>query len=248
MIVDCISDLHGHYPHLEGGDLLVIAGDLTSNDSIPAWKTFYDWLLPLKYKRKLYIGGNHDNFLTKALSSSVADDLGLDRGDPSMEYLCDSGTEFEYFWSDENNIRCGKNFKIWGSPWTKSFKGQNPHCMAFTVDDEQELKEKFELIPEDTDILITHSPPNGILDQVTDRDLFCPSFQVPLRKKRVGSTALCHLLYKKKLKPKLHVFGHIHEGYGHIPKMLDMPGVQFVNASYLNEIYEPVNKPIRIIL
>lgn len=34
MIIDCIADLHSHYPKLDGGDLLIVAGDLTDRDSL----------------------------------------------------------------------------------------------------------------------------------------------------------------------------------------------------------------------
>lgn len=216
MIIDCVSDLHGYYPELGGGDLLIVAGDLTGRDTHLEYLKFYHWLHNQKYSHYIFIGGNHDNLLQT--EDVISDCLA------NTTYLCDSGTEFD-------------GLKIWGSPWTKNFKGQNPHCKAFGVDTEEELAVKWDLIPEDTDILVTHSPPLGILDTVQhDRNFG----------RRVGSESLHNVLYTRKIKPKLHVFGHIHGSYGHIPLMDDMPGCQFVNASHVNEYYEPVNKPIRI--
>ena len=223
MIIDCIADLHGHYPKMEGGDLLIVAGDLTSNDTIPAWKQYYDWLISLKYRKKIYIAGNHDNFLAQCLNSSDADDLGLDRGDLNMEYLCDSGTEFE-------------GLKIWGSPWTPWFHGINPRCKAFTGT-ESTLEAKFSLIPDSTDILITHGPPHTIMDEVKRLDFDHKSYI-----ENVGSKSLSEAVYR--INPKLHVFGHIHERYGTFDGLV----IKFINCSHVNERYEPVNKPIRVIL
>jgi Icc-related predicted phosphoesterase len=232
MIIDCISDLHGFYPELGGGDLLIVGGDLTKNDSFEAHCSFISWFHEeaQKYKKCVVISGNHDGHLVgidpTALYFSTWNSRTNEQNSYS-EHLCDSGTEYE-------------GLKIWGSPWTLKFPGMNPACMAFTVDTEEELADKWALIPSDTDILITHSPPYGLLDEVKDW------YTGDIR--NVGSASLYEELYQGRLKPKLHVFGHIHEGYGHIPKMLDMPGVQFVNASYVNELYKPVNKPFRIIL
>lgn len=228
MIIDCISDLHGHYPKLEGGDLLIIAGDLTCNDTISDWKKFYDWMDTLNYSRRVYIGGNHDNFLVKALNSSEADRLGLDRGDPRDDYLCDSGTEFE-------------GLKIWGSPWTLKFDGMNPNCMAFTCDTEEELAEKWALIPDDIDILVTHGPSRGSLDTSVDGV-------------RCGSVSLLRWIADQVDTLKIHVCGHIHEGYGirdHRKIQLELNGKLapvFINCSHVNDRYEPVNRPIRVIL
>ena len=113
------------------------------------------------------------------------------------------------------------------------------------------LKDKVQGEPQ---ILITHSPPFGVLDKVLDTSCNCCYGC----KKPVGSTSL--LLKSTSLKNlKLFCFGHIHESYGHINRELadkvskeipcdeySMP--QIVNASHVNERYQPVNKPIRIIL
>ncbi len=184
------------------------------------------------YKKKIIIAGNHDNRVQNqpGLLYSM---LG------QYEYLCDSGTEFE-------------GLKVWGSPWTKAFKGMNPHCKAFTVDTEEELAEKWALIPSDIDILVTHSPPQGIFDgNIHGENCGSPS----LFKK---STSL------KKL--KLMVWGHIHEDYGMITSgellgysqldhalppshsIFEAPIACYVNASHVNERYEPINKPVRIVL
>lgn len=224
MIVDCVADLHGYYPKMPGGDLLIIAGDCTSNDKISSWGQFFNWIDHQKYRKKVMIAGNHDNWCKNwALSGTFSKDeyQQIYPGEnPSVEYLCDSGIEFE-------------GFKIWGSPWTSRFEGINPHCCAFTGADDKELFEKFDLIPSDTDILITHSPPFTVRDMTT-----CG--------KQVGSPSLM-ALHMKRLRPKLWVFGHIHEGYGQ-----DGPyqwnGTKYVNASHVNERYQPINQPIRIIL
>lgn len=228
-IVDCIADTHGHFPELEGGDLLIVAGDLTTTDTEFEYRQIYRWLELQPYRHKIVIAGNHDNWIQKNASPSRINRSVLDM---SAEYLCDSGTEFE-------------GLRIWGSPWALRFPGMNPHCMAFTVDTEEELAEKWALIPEDIDILVTHSPPHTILDHDENKDI---ETKWGINRKCLGSSSLYDLHYERKIRAKLHVYGHIHEGYGHISNDDEMPQTQFVNASHVNERYEPVNKPIRIVL
>lgn len=208
MIIDCISDLHGHYPNLDGGDLLIIAGDLTASDQHHQYVQFIVWLEKQEYKKKIVVAGNHDNILQKM--NPLSDFIYC------ADYLCDSATEFE-------------ELKIWGSPWTKTFPHINPRCKAFTCGAEEELAEKWKLIPKNIDILITHGPSQGVLDEVKDRSCGSSSLIKPM----IQSGCV------------LHIFGHIHESYGkfHNPIL----GITYINCSHVNENYEPVNKPIRII-
>lgn len=216
MIIDCISDLHGCKADLQGGDLLIIAGDLTARDTEDEYGVFNDWLTKQKYAKKIIIAGNHDGFLEKKNAGRRYFSVGC--------YLQDSMEEYE-------------GIKIWGSPWTSQFPGINPKCCAFTRPFMESLKDRWDLIPDDVDILITHSPPYGILDQVKTE--FGAS---------VGDRDLLLALHER-IKPKLHVFGHIHENGGK-QVILKRPGADTicVNASIVNEHYQPVNKPIRIIL
>lgn len=227
MIIDCISDTHGEYPELEGGDLLIIAGDLTGSDKIIQYESFVNWTMPLNYEKIIVIAGNHDNVLQ-------AEGAQLFKGNPKITYLCDSGIEF-----------CGTTFdgksrttKIYGSPWTKTFPGINPHCKAFTCDTEEELAEKWALIPDDTDILITHGPSIGVLDET-------------VKNKFVGSVSLsAQIGFLQNL--KVHIFGHIHEAYGkidppaYLPNYFDVCKHYSINACIMNKDYDPVNKPIRV--
>jgi Icc-related predicted phosphoesterase len=98
---------------------------------------------------------------------------------------------------------------------------------AFNRDRGAAIDKHWQLIPKNTDILITHGPPFGVLDKT-------------LRGEAVG----CEMLLKKvnKIKPKLHVFGHIHEGYG----MIDKKNTTFVNASVLDIRYNLRNEPVII--
>lgn len=213
MIIDCISDMHGNFPDLEGGDLLIIAGDMLSGEGIELVIDFNNWVsfISDKYKKVIIIAGNHDNFLNDQHETV---DFGY------MTYLCDSGIEFE-------------GLKIWGSPWTKTFPGINPKCKAFTCISEEHLKEKWDLIPLDTNIIITHCPPAGILDE-NYQEISC------------GSYTLLHEI--KRIMPKLHAFGHVHEQGGKREEHSDRHGRKtiFVNASIMNYDYKPKNQTIRI--
>jgi len=213
MEITILSDLHGFYPKLEGGDLLVVAGDLTAKDRPEEYDEFNNWIAKQKYQTKVVIAGNHDNLLQKDRTYL----------DPEITYLQDSGTEFE-------------GLKVWGSPWTKRFDGMNPKCMAFTVDTDDELAEKWAMIPEDTGILITHSPPLGIYDQIKHTGDY------------VGSKSLrCKIDKLNKL--LLHCFGHIHECGCRRTKLVGFGKEMYVvNASYVDENYTPVNNAMRIVL
>ncbi len=225
MDITAISDLHGNYPKdLPGGDLLIIAGDLTASDKEDQYWVFHEWIEKQDYKKKIVIAGNHDNLIQK--DSSIMEPFGK-----MFDYLCDSGTEF-------------MGYRIWGSPWTKTFPGMNPKCKAFTVDTEEELADKWSLIPDDIDILITHSPLVGFGDVVKRSDG---------KLENVGSYSLKMRIWQMEDPPKLIVTGHIHEGYGtYKEKWHECCDDEFdqiiVNASHVNERYQPVNKAIRIIL
>ncbi len=166
------------------------------------------------YKKIILIGGNHDTLMEDWIPMKQ----------DNMEYLCDSGTEFE-------------GLTIWGAPWTPWFSGVNPKCKAFMKSDSQ-LSKHWEKIPQKIDILITHGPAFGILDGIPQEDgtLY-----------HAGSKSLFGWL-KYVERPRYHIFGHIHEAYGleeYFPTYLDNM-MQSINCSYVNEFYEPVNKPVRI--
>lgn len=206
-----ISDLHGDRPKLKGGDLLIIAGDLTARDRLSEYLDFCHWLKNQNYDKKIVIAGNHDMRIQK-------EPFKFDEMITGVAYLCDSGTEYQ-------------GLKIWGTPWTQWFQGVNPDCTGFMLRTEFQLKDKFGLIPEDTDILITHSPCAQRLDHTLYGD-------------RAGSTALRsrvdYLASQKQL--KYHFHGHIHEAYGEHEE----GGLKTYNVARMDRSYIPRNKIVNI--
>jgi Icc-related predicted phosphoesterase len=213
MDITCVSDLHGFYPKLSSGDLLIIGGDLTATHSEKEMEDFLDWLSVQKYRKKILIAGNHDSMLNESVSYGM-----LCKIEEVCDYLLDESVEFE-------------GLKIWGSPWTRWFDGINPKCTAFVLKTEEELNEKWALIHEDVDILITHGPPFAILDQTSKGE-------------QVGSTTLL-LKHLERLRPRLWVMGHVHEAYGR-DGPYNWNKTLYINASHVNEHYKPVNKPIQV--
>ena len=111
---------------------------------------------------------------------------------------------------------------FWGSPWQPEF-----FDWAFNLPRGEPLAEKWARIPNHTDVLITHGPPYTILDTT-----------------RQGQPVGCAdlLAAVQRIKPRLHVFGHIHESYG----QQEIDGIRFVNASILDVGYKAVNLPVVI--
>ena len=222
--IDCIADLHGYEPELPGGDILIIAGDMTVSDRVHQWATFMKWLEEQRYTHKIIIGGNHDNFLESGFpkneeeAKNIADiqeSIGVKQ---DFIYLCDSLAQIA-------------GLRIWGTPWTPFFSGVNPHCKAF-MDSETYLEGRFSMIPEDLDILITHGPPHRVLDE--------NKYGFPC-----GSYSLKSAL--DRAKPRYHVFGHIHEcgGQAMLYKHTGLNTV-CINCSLVDESYDACFKQQRI--
>lgn len=110
--------------------------------------------------------------------------------------------------------------RIWGSPVTPWF-----YDWAFNRRRGEEIRRHWSMIPPGIDILLTHGPVYGIRDLTFDGRL-------------VGCEELNARVWH--VKPKLHVFGHIHEGHG----ITEVNGTTFVNAAALDVHYKPVNAPI----
>ncbi len=209
MKIVCISDTHNCRPPVPPGDILIHAGDLTMDGSPHQLESAIAWLKKQPHTHKIIIAGNHDRCLQ---SHTWTKHL---FNDNNMHYLQDSMAELE-------------GLRIWGSPWTLQF-----FDWAF-MKTESQLEDLYAAIPP-CDILITHGPPFGILDQVPRGDgTFRPN---------CGSKAT--LALSQRLKPKLHIFGHIHEGHG----VVDQDGIKYINASYCNhDLTGPLaaNDPIEI--
>jgi Icc-related predicted phosphoesterase len=114
-----------------------------------------------------------------------------------------------------------EGLQIYGAPWQPWF-----FDWAFNVERGPAIAKKWALIPSKIDVLVTHGPPHGVLDKVYPRG------------ELVGCEDL--LATVRSIRPRIHAFGHIHEGYG----SLERDGVTFVNASICNQQYQAVNAPI----
>lgn len=202
-----ISDSHNKHDEitkdLPGGWMLLCGGDISMGGSSIEILDFLNWFSNLPYEHKIFIAGNHDWLFEKN------HDIAPEFKEKGVHYLFDNVIEIE-------------GLKIYGSPWQPRF-----YNWAFNVDRYEAIAEKWKLIPNDIDILITHGPPFGILDGTWN-----------------ATRAGCEELYKKvvEIKPKIHLFGHIHYGAG----IKDYNETLFINASCLGERYTYINKPIVI--
>ncbi len=211
-----ISDTHNKHKQadslLTNGDILIHSGDMTSMGYTEEIINFCIWFNKLdNYKNKLFISGNHDFIFEKEPIKAKEIYSLFD----NIKYLQDECIYIE-------NEKLNRPIKIYGSPWQPLF-----YNWAFNLT-EEELAKKWEKIPEDVDILITHGPAYGYLDRVIGKY------------ENLGSKTLIEAIKLKK--PKIHVCGHIHSGHGYY---FD-GNTHFINASLLNESYNLVYKPITI--
>lgn len=215
----CISDTHNKtdglsIPH---GDVLLHAGDFSRVGYPDEVAHFNRFLRTLNHTHKIVIAGNHDltfdtekfeifsqgqfKFLRNVDFSKVKELLN------ACIYLEDA--EIEVF-----------GYKIYGSPWQPVF-----HDWGFNLPRGPVIAHKWSLIPNDTDILITHGPP------MYKKDMCFKGYHVGCEdlKARV-----------EEVKPLVHVFGHVHEDYG-----VDRDEhTTYINAATCNMKHRPTHKPI----
>lgn len=193
-----ISDTHGrhHDITIPSGDVLIHAGDFSYwPGDIDELRRFNEFLGELPHPYKILVAGNHDHCFEQLPENSRASVT-------NARYLQDDAIEID-------------GLVFYGSPWQPEFLD-----LAFNLPRGRALREKWEKIPQDTDVLITHGPPHKIGDRTFDG-------------RRVGCEELLERVCA--VRPKLHVFGHIHEGRGRYEK----DGTLFVNAAMPDSDTEP---------
>jgi len=196
-----MSDSHGFHDAIDipEADILVHAGDITSHGKIAEVERFNEVLGDLPHPVKIIIAGNHD--------------FCFERDPEACAAILTNGI----FLQDSKVTVQGIRF--YGSPWQPWF-----YDWAFNLQRGSKIREKWDLIPDDTDVLITHGPPFGHCDKT-------------LRGERVGCQDLLEVV--ERIKPKAHIFGHIHEGYG----ITRNEHTAFINASICDVSCQPRNKP-----
>jgi Icc-related predicted phosphoesterase len=233
MRIVCISDTHSLHKlmkhELPKGDVLIHAGDISNKGGEIDVTNFIYWFQNIQgFDTKIFISGNHDHCFEKINLPHHKGDYNWLNNLMGPENLAQSDV---YYLEDNFMIierpEFSRPLKFYGTPWQPEF-----YNWAFNLPRMgQELYEKWNNIPTDTDVLITHGPPNGYGDLVNN-------WRQP--NMNVG----CELLRNKieELNPTLSVFGHIHEGYG----VYNNGKTTFVNASICTPDYRPTNKPIII--
>lgn len=172
-----------------------------------------DWMASLPHRKKIVVPGNHDVTIgwEELRWYTFAADLGLQMAFHNEVFIGTGNKDKPYI-------------KAFCSAWTPAW-GRGWAFMAERGSDK--LRMLWDRIPEDTELLITHGPPKGILDE----------------EEREGFLCGCEILREKVKKlPKLkyHLFGHIHEHGGGVH---EEDGVTFVNLSMVNRQHKPTNQP-----
>lgn len=207
MKVVILSDTHGHERlsciDIPDGDVLIHCGDICKFGNLDEVAQFNERMALLPHRHKLLVAGNHDWPLYRQAEEARA--------------LLTAVTYLQ----DEQVVIDGLVF--YGSPWMPEF-----NCWSFMLPRcSDELKAKRDAIPDKVDVLITHCPPEGILDfDYMFRSVGCS----PLRY-RVDQIA-----------PKVHCFGHVHEARG----SRQQDGTIFINATIVNKQMQLVHKPVVI--
>ena len=226
--VTLISDTHTKHNQiindLPGGDILIHAGDFMNSGYNPMEAMeFFKWFDEINnYDTKIFIAGNHDRWM----QNEPEEAKGILTGYKTINYLQDE--MMATFQNEEEAI------KIYGSPWQPEFFNG-----AFNLERGSEILEKWNMIPLDTDILITHGPAYGECDWVVPRKKHGGEHVKFTDGGCVGCEDLLDVILNK-VCPKFHISGHIHTAHGESFK----GNTHFINASTLNERYEVQYQPI----
>jgi len=200
----CISDIHMLHNMISvpDADILACAGDLSVGGTVEELREAMTWLSNLPHRVKIFVPGNHDSPLQ----------------DPAL--LAMFRTEFPDVTILIDETVMAEGLKIHGTPWVSGPWVKPDHMWSFDIWSVEGRMAKWNMIPDDVDVLITHTPAGGILDQDSDG----------LSR---GCIALEHRISNLR-NIKLHVFGHIHPSAG----MEVRDGIVRVNAGIAMSAHE----------
>ena len=202
MKIVAISDTHELHEHIKlpEGDVLVHAGDFTNQGRIQSVYKFCNWMSKQNFQYKLVCAGNHDRCFANGARPEALKAL----EDAGVTYLEDSGIIID-----------GVNF--WANPFTPTYGN-----WAFMLPRKSEaLKATWDQVPIETNIILSHGPPQGILDWV------------PFKGSNPSNNAGCELALARvnELKQygnlKAFICGHLHSNHG----VKEIDGIKFVNAA-----------------
>lgn len=191
-----LSDTHNQHRQLDNlpsADVIIHSGDISFAGTGEEVVDFIEWFGSLNHQYKIFIAGNHDYVLEGKAHERIQVFL-----PENCFYLSNSGITI-------NGIN------LWGIPF------------FFSPDETNSDTKSIELIPDDVDVLITHQPPYGILDQSNDTRFGCSDLLQAVRR----------------ISPAYHLFGHIHDAYG-IEKHKQ---TTFANAAVVDAEYRLMRNP-----
>lgn len=191
--VVCISDSHTQTRDIPGGDLLIHAGDLCNTGSVAELQRQIEWLGSLPHTHKVVIAGNHDAYLDPRSRKTLGKAEVAGGVDwKSLHYLQHRSVRLSF-------PDCGgRSLCIYGAPQVPALGG---HEHAFQYARGQDAW--TETVPSDADILVTHTPPKWHLD--------------------LPAGLGCEWLLRecRRVRPRLHVCGHVHADRGRLTMWFD---------------------------
>ena len=221
--ISAIADLHGHLPQMPKAVLAVICGDIfpgemdKAPDAQGMWfrEVFLPWVDAIESKRVVLVAGNHDHWIERH-NEELLEEFAPSAG-KKLVYLCDSGFEYE-------------GIKIYGTPWVPiPFRNK-----AFSLCDNEELREKYSRIPQNVDLLLTHTVPYDCYEIGFSEKDQCDLGSKELRK-AVEKRAVRYL-----------VGGHIHETPERIAHMdFGARHTEMANVACCDNFKQPIRLPIR---
>ncbi|CUS12407.1 unnamed protein product [Tuber aestivum] len=221
IIVVSISDLHTiplSEVHIPYGDILIVAGDLSEGRPAQLMQRLSE-LLALPHALKVVIGGNHDRALDPkcdARDAAIYNDL-YERQQCRAAFREARESGIIYLEDESTHVTiAGRTFKVFGSP--KSLARSTNTAFGYSEDDAFSL---WDMIPAGVDILVTHGPP-----------------AVYLSDDKNGCDGLLNALWR--VRPMLHVFGHVHASYG--TTKLSYDDMQVSEAQNLRRLSEARNR------
>jgi len=191
--VVAISDTHGYKPNLPDGHILIHAGDFTMHGSEYEALEFFEYFTSHPHPVKVLVHGNHDQ--------CMLDGYPVPEG---VHALVNSSMD-------------AYGLVIYGSPYTPPYSKAHD---AFVMG-EYMREVMYKHMPKKVDILVTHSPPRGVLDRVPGQHVGCKALQQYYRR------------------ASHHVVGHIHETGGCVQVVGE---TTCYNASHVNHRMEPAHE------